>query len=136
MLYLKSLNAFTHHISLLILRVSFGATMLFGHGLGKWYKLFGGEEIQFLDPFGVGETTALALAVFAEVICSVFIMLGLLTRWAIVPLIVTMVVAFNIHLSDSFGVQEKSVLYLIVYIVILLQGPGKFSIDGLLSKKR
>jgi len=66
MSYLKSQKSFTTNTALLILRVSFGATMLFGHGLGKWNKLFSGEEIQFLDPFGVGATTALALAVFAE----------------------------------------------------------------------
>lgn len=135
MSYLKSQKSFATNVALLVLRVSFGATMLLGHGLGKWSKLFSGEEIQFLDPFGVGATTALALAVFAEVACSVLIMLGLLTRLALIPLIVTMMVAFNVHVSDAFGVQEKSILYLVVYIVLMLQGAGKFSVDGLLRKK-
>ncbi|ANW96054.1 DoxX family protein [Wenyingzhuangia fucanilytica] len=136
MSYLKSQNTFANNLGLFILRVSFGAAMLFGHGLGKWTKLFGGEEIHFLDPFGLGATTSLALAVFAEVICSVLIMLGLLTRLATIPLIITMLIAFNVHLSDSFGMQEKSILYLVIYIVLLLQGPGKLSVDGLLIKKR
>lgn len=58
-------------IGLLILRVFLGLGMCLGHGLGKWTKLFSGEEIHFADPFGLGAFTSLAVAVFAEVVCSI-----------------------------------------------------------------
>ncbi|WP_257014129.1 DoxX family protein [Winogradskyella undariae] len=83
----------------MILRVFLGLAMCFGHGIAKWSSLFSGEEIKFADPFGVGMLPSLVLAVFAEVICSLLLALGLLTRWALIPLIVTMFVAvFVIHI--------------------------------------
>lgn len=120
---------------LLLLRVFLGLALLLGHGLGKWSKLFGSDEIQFGDPFGVGAVPSLALAVFAEVICALLLALGLLTRWSLIPLIITMLVAiFTVHISDGFGGMEKALLYGVGFIALLLTGPGKFSVDALLRK--
>ncbi|MBA6151432.1 DoxX family protein [Gelidibacter maritimus] len=135
---MKSLEKLTFNdLGLLVLRVFLGLTMLFAHGVGKWGRLFGGGEIQFRDPLGVGDTTSLALAVFAEVICSILLALGLMTRWALIPLIITMVVAtFIVHSADPFGVMEKAMLYGVGYITIFLTGPGKYSVDYYLKNKR
>jgi len=124
-------------VALLLVRITFGASMLFGHGLGKWGKLFGGEEIKFADPFGVGPVASLAMAVFAEVICSILLMLGLLTRWAVIPLIITMGVAFfTVHIADEFARQEKAILFGVTFIALFLTGPGRFSVDALLHNKK
>ncbi len=121
---------------LLLIRIAFGAAMLFGHGLGKWGRLFGGEEIKFADPFGVGPVASLTMAVFAEVICAILLMLGLLTRWALVPLIITMGVAFfTVHISDEFARQEKAILFGVTFVALFLTGPGRFSVDALLDNK-
>lgn len=123
------------NLAILLLRVTFGATMLFGHGLSKWGKLFGGGEIKFLDPLGIGAVASLGLTVFSEVVCSALLILGLLTRFALIPLIITMGVAlFMVHANDAFGTQEKSILYLAVYLVLFIQGSGKYSFDGLLKR--
>jgi putative oxidoreductase len=124
-------------IGLLLLRIVFGAAMIYGHGLGKWERLFGEEEIKFADPFGIGPIGSLALAVFAEVICSILLMLGLLTRWAVIPLFITMGVAFfTVHISDEFARQEKVILFGITFIALFLTGPGRFSLDALLLDKK
>ena len=124
-------------VGLLLIRITFGGAMLFGHGLGKWSKLFGEDEIQFADPFGAGPVASLALAVFAEVFCSILLMLGLLTRWAVIPLIITMGVAFfTVHISDEFAKQEKAILFGVTFIALLLTGPGRFSLDALLAGKK
>jgi len=123
-------------VGLLLIRLVFGAAMLFGHGIGKWGKLFGDDPIQFADPFGLGPTASLGLVVFAEVICSILIMLGLFTRAAAVPLLITMLVAyFMVHFNDPFGRQEKAIMYGIVYIGLILMGPGKYSLDSMFSKR-
>ncbi|NJB82756.1 DoxX family protein [Wenyingzhuangia aestuarii] len=122
------------NFAILVLRVTFGITMLYGHGLGKWNTLFGGGEIKFLDPIGIGATASLGLAVFAEVICSVLLIFGLLTRLALIPLLITMMVALNLHMADSFGTQEKAILYLAVYAVLFINGSGKYSLDALLKR--
>ena len=125
-----------HDVGALLLRLFLGLSMLLAHGMGKWDRLFGGEPIKFADPIGVGPEVSLGLTVLAEVVCSVLLVLGLLSRWALVPLIITMLVAtFVIHAGDGFGTLEKPLLYLVGYLSLLFTGPGRFSVDGMLSKK-
>ena len=123
-------------IALLLLRLTFGGLMLFSHGWGKMMKFFGEDPIRFANPLGIGEVPTLALAVFAEVICAILIIIGFKTRMATIPLIITMLVAvFVIHISDPFSKMEKGILYLVPYIAILLAGPGKFSVDAAIGKE-
>jgi putative oxidoreductase len=122
-------------VVLLLLRVAFGGAMLYGHGIGKMRRLFGNEAIEFADPFGIGPVASLAMAVFAEVICAGLLVLGLFTRWAAIPLIITMVVAaFYVHIADPFSRMEKAILYLIPYICLLVAGGGYYSLDAQLRK--
>jgi len=129
--YTNSVN-----IALLILRVIIGVFMI-KHGLGKLETLFGNEPIEFPDPIGVGATASLALAVFSEVFCSVLLLIGLCTRFAAIPLFITMMVAaYIVHLHDGFNKQELALLYALIYIVITLIGAGKYSLDHMLFKQR
>ena len=122
-------------IALLILRVVIGVMML-THGLGKLTMLFGNDPIQFADPMGVGLTASLALAVFAEVFCSLFLILGVATRFSAISLSITMfIAAFIVHANDDFAVKEMALLYLLIYVVLAIVGAGKYSIDNWLSKK-
>ena len=69
--------------------------------------------------------------------CSVFLLAGFATRLAVLPLIVTMSVAvLFIHTADPIAVKEPALHYLLVYIVLLFAGSGKYSIDHLLQSKR
>lgn len=120
-------------LGLLILRITAGGLMLV-HGMPKLMRLFADGPIQFADPFGIGVTPSLILAVFAEVVCAIFIVLGLKTKFATIPLIVTMIVAaFMVHANDPFNVKEKALLYLLMYITLFFTGAGKFSVDDKLS---
>ena len=120
---------------LLLLRVGIGVFML-THGYGKLLNLMGSESIQFPDPLGVGGTASLSLAVFAEVFCSVLLILGAFTRIAAVPLLITMLVAaFIAHASDGFGKQELPLIYAIIYVAILIAGPGKYAVDNWIFNK-
>lgn len=122
---------------LLILRLVMGLSMFYGHGLGKWERLFGAEEIKFADPFGLGPVISLALVVFAEVICALLVSLGLFTRLSTIPLIITMATAFFVaHLDDPFGRQEKVILFGFAFLAIFLMGPGKYSLDNYFTSKK
>ena len=117
-------------IAKLLLRLSFGGIML-THGIPKFMKFFTGEELQFADPIGIGETPSLILTVFSEVICSILIVIGFKTKLATIPSIITMLVAvFVVHISDPFDRMEMGLLYLCGYLSILLLGAGKYSVDG------
>jgi putative oxidoreductase len=120
---------------LLILRVSTGVMMAFGHG---WGKLSGFSEraATFPDPLGVGSGLSLSLAVFAEFFCSIAVALGLFTRGAVIPLIITMAVAgFVIHGDDPFREQELAFIFLTVFATLFFTGAGKFSVDRLIGRK-
>ena len=122
-------------LGILIIRVAIGAFML-THGYPKLMRLFSGEEIRFADPFDLGPVPSLALAVFAEFFCSIFIAIGLGTRLASIPLIITMAVAaFVAHAGDPFGQKETALLYLLFYILLLITGSRRYSVDRLLFGK-
>ncbi|WP_034260461.1 DoxX family protein [Altibacter lentus] len=120
------------NFTLLVLRVGIGLLML-GHGIPKLEMLIIGD-IQFPSVMGMSPTISLLLAVFAEVVCSILLLIGLLTRFATIPLIVTMLTAvLVIHGNDPFVKQELGILYLIVYLTLFMLGSGKFSFDGLFN---
>lgn len=129
-------NTYSVNLALLILRIGVSGLML-THGIPKLMILFGDNPIQFGNPIGIGVMASLILAVFAEVICSVLILIGFKTRLAAVPLIITMFVAyFIVHSGEAFKSRELSLFYLIVYIVLFIAGSGKFSVDYFTGKKR
>lgn len=121
-------------IALLIARVGIAVLML-SHGIPK-IALFTETPVQFMDFMGLGAEISLALALFAEIGCSILILLGLGTRIAVIPLIVTMLVAvFIVHGADPFAKQEMGLHYLIVYIMLLLTGSGKYALDKFITAK-
>ena len=114
---------------LALLRIGISLMMIFGHGLGKFQKLIAGN-FEFPNPIGIGSTPSLFLAVMGEFIAPILIIIGYKTRLASIPAAITMAVAyFAVHFSDPFKAQEKALLYLLVFVVIGLVGPGKYSLD-------
>ncbi|MGD9929506.1 MAG: DoxX family protein [Mangrovibacterium sp.] len=127
-------NEFMENVWLLVLRAGAGAFMM-THGVPKLQKLLAGD-LAFADPFGIGSTPSLILAVFAEVFCSALVVLGIATRLATLPLIVTMsVAAFMIHANDPFARKEMAFLYLLIFITILVYGSGKFALGNVIRGK-
>ena len=105
------------------------------HGLPKLARFTSGEAIKFADPFGISPAITLGLAVFAEVGCSIFIILGLGTRLASIPLMITMAVAaFYAHAEDPFGTKEKPLLFLLIFLMLFVFGSGRYSIDHLMTR--
>ena len=122
-------------VGLLVMRAWFGLTLAFAHGLGKLIN-YSARAAEFSDPLGVSAPVSLALAVFAEFFCSLALVLGIFTRGVIIPLIINMAVAgLIVHAADPFRRKELALAYLFVFIVLLITGPGKFSLDRLFSKK-
>jgi len=116
-------------IGALVLRVSLGGFMIAAHGWGKMMA-FSERAGSFPDPLGVGNSASMVLAVFAEVVCAALVAVGFMTRIVVIPLIITMCVAFFIiHAEDPFARKELAALYGLGFIAIALIGPGKFSID-------
>lgn len=115
-------------LTLLIIRFISGGLML-THGIPKLLN-FADRMDNFADPFGLGPQISLGLVVFAEVFCSLALILGFKVRWAVIPLIITMLVAiFYAHWEDPFGRKELPIMYITMYVVLALSGAGKYSVD-------
>lgn len=116
-----------------ILRITVGAIMLH-HGYNKLIH-FADMQPKFMNFLGLGSTVSLSMVIFAEFFCSAFLILGLFTRLATIPLIITMGVAlWKVHHFEVFGDGEVPALYLGAYITLLLVGPGKASLDSMMGK--
>ena len=123
-------------IALVIARIGIAALML-THGIPKLAMLFSGAPVQFPQVLGMSVEFSLALTIFAEVFCSILLLAGFATRLAVIPLAITMLAAvFLVHAADPLSVKEPALHYLLVYIVLLLAGSGKYSIDYVLQLKR
>ena len=122
-------------VSLFFLRIAFGFLLFFNHGLPKLMK-FETMKDSFPDPLHVGNTTtSLLLVIFAEVFCALLLVMGLLSRASAFVLVILFGVAiFIIHKNDPISQKESDYLYLTVSTALLLCGPGKWSIDNLISK--
>jgi putative oxidoreductase len=114
--------------ALLILRV-LAAIIMIPHGYGKLTHY---SEIQekFMDFMGLGKSVSLGLVIFAEFFCSILLAAGLFTRFALIPLVIAMLVAiFHAHNGEIFGDGEHAFLYLVIYMALLVAGPGRYSAD-------
>jgi putative oxidoreductase len=119
--------------AMLLLRLGLGILMM-AHGYNKLTH-FGEMQHKFMNFMGIGSTMSLALLVFAEFFCSLFLILGLFTRLAAIPLIIaTCVMIFKAHNGDVFGEGETAALYLTGYLVLLFVGPGRVSVDSMIGK--
>ncbi|ANH83839.1 DoxX family protein [Niabella ginsenosidivorans] len=122
-------------LSLLLLRITAGASIALNHG---YQKLTGFNEMAakgFADPFHIGVKASLGLTIFAEFFCGLLIIIGLLTRLATIPLIIAMCVAlFFAHGGDFFGKGELAGIFLVIFVVLLITGPGKYSADRAIGK--
>tara|TARA_B100000780_G_scaffold9774_1_gene6842 strand:+ start:372 stop:743 length:372 start_codon:yes stop_codon:yes gene_type:complete len=116
------------HIGKLLLRVGY-SLLLMTHGLPKLKKLFS-DEIRFSDPLSIGDESSLFLTVLGEFIAPLFIIIGYKTRLvSFFPAFTMLIAAFVVHFDDPFGKKELAILYLLGFVLVMLFGPGKYSVD-------
>ena len=119
--------------SLLILRVIASVMMIINHG---WNKILAGQEkwnrlgTALTDFIGIDFMSVFFgfMAAFSESIGMVMVIFGIFTRPAAFLLLFTMFFASMNHLVDG-KFPELAIMYLIVMLVLLISGPGKFSLD-------
>ncbi|HEX4445926.1 MAG TPA: DoxX family protein [Polyangiaceae bacterium] len=125
-------------LALLIARLTVGILFV-STGWGKVNNL--GKIAQYFTELGIPMPYFNAtLASFTELIGGSLLVLGLASRLAAIPLVVTMTVAIltakkdEIHgLPDLFGEVEWT--YLAILLVIIAVGPGKAALDTVVASR-
>jgi putative oxidoreductase len=123
--------------ALLLVRLIFGVAMAY-HGFPKLQHM-----TTWMGPDTGIPTIFIALAAIAESIGGIAIALGALTPVAAFGNACTMLVAALYHISkgDPFvakgggGSWELAGVYLVLSIALMLTGPGRFSLDAIITKK-
>lgn len=108
--------------------------------------LVGFDELRYTFPtiWGMSHETCLILMILIEIVCSLCIMVGFLTRIAVIPPIFTMIAAeyyiINNLLPDTliYGIDSTQpgylpIMFIGIYLFFLLAGPGKISLDYFIS---
>ena len=137
--FTSTANPLHRDLGLLFLRLLIGVLMaLIGyekliHFSDMAASDFWAKNVSFL---GMTGTVPLALTVFAEFFCSVFIIFGFLTRFSCLVLLFCMGYIFTVvfpSLPITVGEHgfefNTAFTYFVIYAVILFTGPGKYSID-------
>jgi putative oxidoreductase len=140
-------------VGLLILRLGFGGYLMTS-GWVKVQMMLGGQWSAIGDPIGIGSTASLILVTFAEFVCAVLVIIGLGTRYASIPIVISMgVAAFVAHGSDpwtmttaamrffngesqSWASKQPALMFLIVFLGLIFTGAGRFSLDHLIAKRK
>lgn len=118
-------------LGLLLARIVLGATMIYAHG---WNKLinFDTKFHTFPDIIGIGNEASYLLVTYFETFGSLFVILGLYARLNAAGMAIVMFVGFffvhNLHVTGSNS-GELALIYGIGFLVIFLNGAGKYSID-------
>ena len=118
---------------ILCLRV-FCGVLFFLRGIVKMSN-FNELSETFPNILGFGSYMSLMLSIFCEFCCSLFLITGLLVRLTVIPMIISMAVAFfDVH-DGLFPQGELALIYLVMFVILYITGPGRFSVDFLIDKK-
>jgi len=125
--------------ALLLIRLVVGIAFMY-HGYGKIQ-----HPMTWMGPDSAYPGIFQALAAISEFFGGAALALGFLTRIAAFGIVCTMSVAVYLHLvklGDPFvntaggGSYEIALVYLVIGVLFLFAGPGRFSLDKLIFWKK
>jgi putative oxidoreductase len=144
-LLFNSANEININLGLLLIRLIIGLLMAFyGYEKLSHFSEMAASDfwLKNVSFFGLSSKIALGLTVFAELICSILLILGLFTRISLFFLAFCMawifLVVFPMSILDKGdnGYQfNDAFVYFMVYLGLFFTGSGKYSLDHKLFYK-
>jgi putative oxidoreductase len=117
-----------------ILRLATGYLVCLNHGIPK-ITHFSDWQGSFFNLAHIGSRSSLVLSILAEVFASMFLILGLFSRFAALLLVLDLGVAvFLYHAPHPISRFEDAILFFVISLFLLMVGPGRYSVDGLTGR--
>ena len=130
---LLSTQPWAPHFAALLLRLILGGLFIY-HGYLK-IENYSTYQPMMQDVIGIGSKLSYNLVIFAEFGCGILLVLGFLTRLAVLPILFTMIIAFFIaHKNDAFMMKTLPFAYMLLCLPVFILGSGKYSVDRLIFK--
>ncbi|RDC55157.1 DoxX family protein [Pedobacter chinensis] len=122
--------------AILIFRIAVSLELIVVHGLKKiGIGTVAAEVVP--NPLDIPETLNQLFAVSANLVFPLFIIAGLFTRIATIPILaVTLTGYFVVHGNDSLIVRDVPFMFSVAFLFIAAVGPGRFSLDYFFSKSK
>lgn len=116
-------------VTLLVFRTLVSLSMINTHGMKKLLD-FEGTIHHIPDPLGIGGEFSAIMAIIANIVAPIFVILGFGTRLAILPILsVTLLGFFIVHGNDPWEVRDVPLMYSLSYFALFFLGAGKYSLD-------
>ncbi|MDP5199081.1 DoxX family protein [Flavobacterium sp. DG2-3] len=131
----SNLGTQLNNVALLFFRIAISAELIYAHGLKKVGVGTAMAEV-VPNPLGLSEAFNQAFATTANLVMPLFIILGLMTRLATLPILaVTLTGYFVLHFNDPILVKDVPLVYSLCFLLIGFTGAGKYSMDHYISRK-
>jgi putative oxidoreductase len=124
-----------NNFALLFFRIAISVELIIAHGLKKiGIGVAIAETVP--NPLGLPEALNQAFAIGANIGMPLFIVLGLFTRIAVLPILaITLTGYFVVHFNDPILVKDIPFMYCVSFLFIAITGAGKYSLDNYFSSK-
>ena len=125
-----------NNVALLFFRVAVSTELLVAHGLKKVGVGVSLPEV-VPNPLGFPDFFNQVFATTANLIMPLFIIFGLMTRIAALPILaVTLTGYFVLHFNDPILVKDVPFIYSVCFLLIFFTGAGKYSLDNYITDRK
>lgn len=122
------------NVSILVYRVLIAFAIIRVHGLKKVLDIEG-ELTKLENPLGIDPLLNVYLAIAVNLLFSLFVALGFLTRPFALGIMGLTVMGFFVHIHDPWIMRDAPMMYSFAFGLIFVFGPGRYSVDHYLSTR-
>lgn len=128
-------GAISFHLSMLAFRILISVELMMAHGLKKvGVGVAQAETVP--NPLHLPTQLNDLFATSANLFFPVLVIIGFFTRLAAIPILaVTLTGYFVVHWNDSLLEKDTPFMYSVSFLLIMILGPGKYSLDHFLNKR-
>jgi putative oxidoreductase len=127
---------FVFDMGMLLLRVAATLEIAIVHGFKK-IGIGVAQAENIPNPLHFPEIFNNLFAISANIVFPFFVLIGLFTRLATLPVLaVTLTGYFVVHWHDALLEKDTPFIYSLIFLTILIFGPGKYSVDKFIYKKQ